>query len=423
MSYFHDLSLVESEIANCMRCGNCQAQCPYYRETKSESNVARGRIRLAKAVLEGGLPYSPALAERLECMTCYACNANCPCGVKVDKILLSARAALVRDGGAPALKKIMAVALKNQRMLDLFIKAAARTKPLFLKNHPLGGHLLRFSLGTDGRRLIPPFTAKPFRDTHQEYISVPGAKKTAAVFTGCLGNYVYPQTSSAVVEVLTACGFNVIIPKEQHCCGAPLSLNGVVDAAEVLAKSHVDIFSNTKADVIVTACGTCGESFKKKYPELLDGRASYAARAAEIASKTYDIAQIACEYILSGSQQLKEIGMTVTYHEPCHLGRGMGVVNEPPALFKKIPGLTFVPLKEPSRCCGNAGSFNITHYDLSLKILKHKLADIDNTGAETVVTGCSACRMQLADGMAREGKKLRILHTAELLAMSLGRGV
>ncbi len=419
MSHFHDLSLVGEEIANCMRCGNCQAQCPYYRETKSESNVARGRIRLAKAILEGSLSYSPALAERLECMTCYACNANCPCGVKVDKILLSARAALVRDGGAPALKKVMAVALKNQRMLDLFIKAAAGAKPLFLKTHPLGGHLLRFSFGLDGRRIIPQFTAKSFRDSHPEYISVPGAKKTAALFTGCLGNYVYPKTPSAVVEILTKSGFNVIIPKEQHCCGAPLSLNGVVDAAEALARSHVDIFSNIKADVIVTACGTCGESFKKKYPELLDGQTSYVARALEIASKTYDIAQIACEYIRTSRSQPKDVRLTVTYHEPCHLGRGMGVSSEPHALFKEIPGLTFVPLKEPSRCCGNAGSFNITHYDLSLKILKHKLADIDNTGAEAVVTGCSACRMQLADGMAQEGKKPRILHTAELLAMSL----
>ncbi|BAF60412.1 MAG: (Fe-S)-binding protein [Pelotomaculum sp.] len=419
MSYFYDLSKVEEEIANCMRCGNCQASCPYYRETLSESNVARGRIRLAKAILEGSLPYSPALAERMECMTCYACNAICPCGVKVDKILLAARAALVRQGGAPALKKVMALALKNQRMLDLFVRAAATTKPLFLKKHPLGGHKLRFYAGLNGRRVLPDIAGKNFRDRIQEHITVPGARKTAALFTGCLGNYVYPQTSAAAVDILSKSGFNVVIPRAQHCCGAPLSLNGVVDAAEALARSHADLFFSLAADIIVTICGTCGESFKKKYPELLSGSPSYSHKAKIIAARTCDIAQVACEYTLNGRSRLKELNMDVTYHEPCHLGRGMGVSKEPVQIIQSIPGVNFRPLKEPARCCGNAGSFNITHYGLSLRILKHKLADIESTGAGAVITGCSACRMQLADGMAQEGKKPVIMHTAELLAMSL----
>jgi glycolate oxidase iron-sulfur subunit len=111
--------------------------------------------------------------------------------------------------------------------------------------------------------------------------------------------------------------------------------------------------------------------------------------------------------------------MRVTYHEPCHLGRGLGVTKEPLEIIRTIPGLDFVPLREPERCCGNAGSFSFTHYDISYNILKHKLADISGTGADAVVTGCSACRMQLEDGFAQEGLGKRVFHTAELLAMSL----
>lgn len=110
---YYDLSALAEEIASCMRCGNCQATCPYYQETGSESSVARGRIALAKYVLQGTIKYTPVLAERFECLTCYACNAACPCGVPIDRIFLAARAAMVREGGAPRLKKAYGSSIKK----------------------------------------------------------------------------------------------------------------------------------------------------------------------------------------------------------------------------------------------------------------------------------------------------------------------
>ena len=416
---YYDLSALAEEIASCMRCGNCQATCPYYQETGSESSVARGRIALAKYVLQGTIKYTPVLAERFECLTCYACNAACPCGVPIDRIFLAARAAMVREGGAPALKKLMAAALKNQNLLDLGFKTAARTKGLFFKPHASGGLTPRFPLGLDLRRVIPPLSPQTFRDGMKEAVTVPGAKGKAAFFTGCLANYVYPSTGRAVVEVLNKSGVSVLIPGEQHCCGAPLAINGIMDTAEQMARSHVDLFSGLKVDAVVVACGTCGESFKKKYVNLLNGTPGYAKKARELAAKTYDIAEFVRNVAPYDRQLLKEVNMKVTYHEPCHLGRGLGVTGEPLEIIGAVPGLDFVPLQEPDRCCGNAGTFNFTHYDVSYNILKHKLADIAGTGAEAVVTGCSACRMQLEEGIAREGLGKKVLHTTELLAMSL----
>ncbi|MDD3654695.1 MAG: (Fe-S)-binding protein [Desulfotomaculaceae bacterium] len=419
MSHYHDLSAVEEQITSCMRCGNCQAACPYYRETGSESSVARGRIRLARAVLTGELKYTPALAERFECLTCYACNATCPCGVKIDKVLLAARAAMVREGGTPALKKLMAIALKNQRLLDLGFKTTARAKGLFLKPHPAGGLSPRFPLGLELRRVVPPLSPKPFRGQVRESVPVPGAGKKVAFFTGCLNNYVYPSTSHAVVEALTKSNVSVLIPREQHCCGAPLVINGVIDVAEEMARSHVDLFSGLGIDALVVACGTCGESFKRKYVDLLDGAPGYANRARELAAKTYDIGDFVCNVAPFDRKRLREVAMKVTYHEPCHLGRGLGVTAEPVEIIRSIPGLDFIPLKEPNRCCGNAGSFSFTHYDVSYNILKRKLTDVAGTGAETVITGCGACRMQLEDGIAQEGLGKKVFHTAEILALAL----
>lgn len=422
MNHYHHLSAVEEEIASCMRCGNCQAACPYYRETGAEASVARGRIRLAKAVLQGELAYNPTLAERFECLTCYACNAACPCGVKIDKIFLAARAAMVRQGGLPTYKKYMFTALKNRRLLDFGFKTAAKAKGLLFKPHPAGGLHLRFPLGLEMRRVVPPLAPRPFREEVEESLPLPGAKSKVAFFTGCLVNYVYPSTGRAVVEALMKSGVSVLVPKAQHCCGAPFLLNGAVEMAEAMARSHVDLFSGLDIDALVVPCGTCGESFKKKYVDLLDGVPGYAARAGELAAKTYDIADFACNVAPFDRQRLREVNMTVTYHEPCHLGRGLGVSAQPLEIIRSIPGLNFVPLREPARCCGNAGSFSVSHYDVSYGILKHKLADIAGTGADAVVTGCGACRMQLEDGIAQEGLGKKVFHTAELLAMALPSG-
>lgn len=273
MSYY-DLSTLAEEIASCMRCGNCQATCPYYQETGSESSVARGRIALAKYVLQGTIKYTPVLAERFECLTCYACNAACPCGVPIDRIFLAARAAMVREGGAPALKKLMAAALKNQNLLDLGFKTAARTKGLFFKPHASGGLTPRFPLGLDLRRVIPPLSPQTFRDGMKEAVTVPGAKGKAAFFTGCLANYVYPSTGRAVVEVLNKSGVSVLIPGEQHCCGAPLAINGIMDTAEQMARSHVDLFSGLKGAVGLPECRSRGSKRRHtRFPgQRLPGR-------------------------------------------------------------------------------------------------------------------------------------------------------
>lgn len=422
MNHYYDLSAVEEEIANCMRCGNCQAACPYYRETGAEASVARGRIRLAKAVLQGEMQYTPTLAERFECLTCYACNAACPCGVKIDKIFLAARAAMVREGGLPAFKKVMATALKNQRFLDLGFKTAARAKGLLFKPNPAGGLQPRFPIGLDLRRVVPPLAPRPFREETEESLLLPGAVRKVAFFTGCMINYVYPSTGRAVVEVLSQSGVSVLVPRAQHCCGAPLLLNGAVEEAEAMARSHIDLFSRLGIDALVVACGTCGESFKKRYVDLLDGVPGYAEKASELAAKTYDIAEFACSIAPYNRDRLQEMNLTVTYHEPCHLGRGLGVSDEPLEIIRSIPGLQFISLTEPSRCCGNAGSFSLSHYDSSYGILKHKLADVSGTGADIVVTGCGACRMQLEDGIAQERLDKKVLHTAEILAAALRMG-
>ena len=106
----------------------------------------------------------------------------------------------------------------------------------------------------------------------------------------------------------------------------------------------------------------------------------------------------------------------MTYHDPCHLARGLGVTRQPRTLLTGIAGVRLTEMREPARCCGGAGSFSLTHQELSIAIGARKAADIAQTGAEVVATACPGCRMQLADVLAQAGDDRPVAHVVELLA-------
>ncbi|MBM7855032.1 glycolate oxidase iron-sulfur subunit [Desulfohalotomaculum tongense] len=417
MSYLKHYPEIENEIIKCMKCGNCQAVCPLYKETKFEGSVARGKVKLAEAVLKGKLEYTEDLAKIFEtCLTCKACSANCPCGVQPDKIVLAARAKLVKERGLPLIKDLIFKGLSKPSLFKTGMAIGSKTQGLFLKPTEKGMSPRYPVSGLQLRRVLPKLADRSFLSTAAEENKVDNPKKKVAFFTGCTTNFLYPQVGEALLKVMQRNNVEVVVPKDQHCCGVPVLLHGDVNTAAQMAKSHVDIFSKLDVDAIITVCGTCGESFSKHYPELLKDDAEYSAKANKLAEKTYDFAQFLVDILPIDRDVLKPVNKTVTYHVPCHIGRGMNAHQQQIELIKSIPGIKYIPLKQPDRCCGGAGSFSLTHYDLSYRVLKHKLADVKSTGADLLITGCGSCRMQLTDGIAQENLSQEVIHTVELLA-------
>jgi len=165
---------------------------------------------------------------------------------------------------------------------------------------------------------------------------------------------------------------------------------------------------------VITGCGSCGAALRKEYAALLADEPGYAEKVAKLAAKTKDFAEFLAETGLTA--EMKGLANTVTYHDSCHLARSQGVRRQPRQLIAGVPGLTFKELKAPARCCGAAGSFSLSHYELSRKINDHKVDDIAASGADLVVTGCPMCMMHIRDGMNQRGVDGEVLHTAELLA-------
>ncbi len=408
------------EVIRCIRCGACQNVCPVFSELQAESTVARGRVKLIRGVIDQELDLTEGFINKMSlCLMCKACVVNCPSGVNVDKLVEAARKEIVeRKGLSPLKKLIFRLVLKNRWVFNTGMRTGQIFQGLIFRKGPNGlGMLPRMSLGIDKRRLLSPLALKPFKTIYPEVIKVPEPTMRVAFFTGCMINYIYTDTGQAVVNVLKRNGVEVVIPALQNCCGTPVRINGDYETAREMAKANIDVFLKEEVDTVVVACGTCGLSLKEEYTELLEDDPIYAEKAKKLGAKIKDFTELVVS--LEGFEnKMGHLPIKVTYHDPCHLVRGLKIKEQPRQIIRGIPGVSFEEMNKPDTCCGSGGSFSLYHYELSTKINDNKVQTISQTGAEVLATGCSACRMHIEDGLNRQGIGVQVMHTAQLLEMA-----
>lgn len=414
---------IEDALANCMKCGNCQAGCPIYRETSKEFSVARGKISLMQAVLSGKLPISHNFDEIMaSCLNCKTCSANCPCGVPSDDLILRGRNAAVKALGLHPIKKTVFSLLSNRQLFNAALRMGGMFGWLTFKEVPDKNAVFsRFPVpGMDPNRATAPLASKPLRAMYPETIKVPNAKRRVAFFTGCTINFMYTDIGEAVIEVLKENGNEIVIPGKQHCCATPVHVSGAFDLANEMAKHNIEVFENYNVDYIVGACGSCVEALKD-YPKWLKDEPEWQARAQKISDKVREISQLLVEtgYRTEG---LGTINKTVTMHDPCHMIRGIKVTEQPRQILKSIPGVKFVEMKEHDRCCGSGGSFCLAHYELSRAINDHKCKNIAATNADYVCASCPSCRMHITDGIIQNKMPQVVYHPIQLLAEAYKKG-
>jgi glycolate oxidase iron-sulfur subunit len=412
------LATTSDFLKQCSRCGGCQAVCPLYAETLAEPYVARGKIFLIKNYLDGKIELSPKMKEIMSlCLLCKACVENCPNQVPVDRLVLAARREIARERGISFVKKnVFQHLLQNNGNLSL----AARMG--YLYQHSGVQSVVRKSgllelISPDlakKERLLPRVARRPFRSQAPKLITCSRPKIRVAYYTGCLTNYVYPGTGLAVLDVLGRNGAEVVIP-DQWCCGIPALASGDEASAVALAGRNIETFQMAGVDAIITDCASCG-SMLHDYADLIE-----TSEARSFADKVMDFSRFLDDAI-DFQPGDTEVPLAATYHDPCHLRRGQGVYTAPRKLIRAVPGLEFKEMNEADRCCGAAGSFNLTYYDLSTRIGKRKAENIRKTGAGLVVTGCPSCIMQLDHVLRLEQSPVQVMHLAELLSMSYVNG-
>jgi glycolate oxidase iron-sulfur subunit len=230
-------------------------------------------------------------------------------------------------------------------------------------------------------------------------------------------DFVFPEVGKKIVNLLTKNGVEVVVPREQGCCGAPVFLGaGDFDTGRKLADTNVKAFEDF--DYVVSDCATCGAAMKD-YPKFLADTPERKEAYARFAAKIKDITEFLVDVLKLPSSAYRvspEVkGKRVTWHDPCHLSRHMGIRNQPRQILRSLPDIEYSEMPNADQCCGMAGTFSIYFYDLSKKIADKKLEGIDIVGADIVATDCPGCEIQLIDTAMRNAKPVRVMHIMELL--------
>jgi glycolate oxidase iron-sulfur subunit len=220
------------------------------------------------------------------------------------------------------------------------------------------------------------------------------------------------DVNQATIRVLERNGYEVLVPRQQTCCGALQLHEGEHELTVELAKRNIDAFLGAGVDAVIVNAGGCGPVLKS-YPELLHDDPDYAARAQAFGSRVRDVSEFLVE---NGAEPPQgRLALRATYSDSCHLRNEQGIIYQPRQLIRSIPGLEYVELPRPERCCGSAGIYNVLHPQIADQVLDEKLSEIAATGAEVVVVTNPGCQMQIAAGVRKAGLDVRVLHLIQLL--------
>ncbi len=418
---------LEEQLSACTRCGMCQAVCPLYRETAQESSVARGKLAILSGLLEEAFKEPRRSLEQISrCLLCGACEANCPSGVRVLEIFLNARAILVEFLGMPPAKRVVFRGLlARPERFDRLLSWGVRVQGLFIKpaSELLGTSCARFASPLADRHFkalaAVPFHRQPRSQIKKDRRS--GIK--AAFFYGCLIDKVYPEIGQAVLKSLDHFQVDVVLPEGQGCCGIPALSAGDRQTFNQLVVYNLDRLARQPVDVLVTACPTCAATIKKIWPLMArDLDAEQISRIDNWAKKTVDITDFLVRQLgvkLEVPAETSEIKPGVTYHDPCHLKKSLGVAGPPRSMLQGDVRFQFKEMADADACCGCGGSFTLDYYELSSAVGARKRAAILQSGAEVVATACPACMLQLTDLLSKGGDPVRVRHVIELFAERL----
>ncbi|MEW6327977.1 MAG: (Fe-S)-binding protein [Thermodesulfobacteriota bacterium] len=410
---------------SCNKCGTCMSVCPVYQVTRLEAYSPRGKLSLIEANREGRLPFSDRFEELLSyCLLCGACTNACPAGVNADASVQEARASLVKEKGLPAGKRyFFHYLLDSERLLPFILKGGSLIQGLLCKRVPEDSGLhCRFPIPLlAGRSWLPSLAATFFlkNDLPQEI----NTSAKVAYFTGCITNYLFPNVGKAVLNIFDFLGEPVWTPKKQKCCGFPAFAAGDEETAQSLARANISAFIDSRCDYIITNCASCSSHLRFNYPKLLAGDPVFAEKAAEFSAKVMDIS-VFLSHKRNFSRQLSALApktgrLKVTYHDPCHFRFREKILEEPRLLIKSLPGVDFCEFEDGPTCCGHGGLFNLTHYDLSCKILARRIMALKDMDADMLVTSCMGCLLQWKEGLFRHGLNAQAVHLVELFDIFL----
>jgi glycolate oxidase iron-sulfur subunit len=420
---FDNLREWESELDKCTTCGYCTFWCPIYQEDSDERSGTRGKLTVLKDLLTGKMAYTEETAEIIErCLLCSTCFEHCPEKVSVANVILAARRDLTNAKGIKfpynvvyryliphrtIFGNVVRLVSWFQRIFFRRAEGTIRHLPLYLSALGKGRHI---------PSIAPKFLRQLVPETNRPPVGVE-TKMRVGYFMGCMNDFVFPDTGKHIIDFLSRNGVEVVVPKGQGCCGAPVFLGvGDFDTGRKLADTNVRVFNNV--DYVVCSCAT-GTSAMKEYIIHLADNAERRESYARFGEKVKDINEFLVDVLnlpASAYKAAPEVkGKKITWHDPCHLNRYLGIREQPRQIIKSMKDIEYLEMTRADWCCGMAGAFSLHYYELSKQINDKKMDTVEETRADILATGCPGCQVQLTDNAFRRKLPVKVMHIMDLL--------
>ncbi|MBC7226369.1 MAG: (Fe-S)-binding protein, partial [Thermoflexales bacterium] len=388
------------ELDGCTRCGECTQWCPTFtekpdldaitplRKIEAVRRFVRGQFGLRALLFGPRAPKPEALqthsAGTYDCTLCGRCAVVCPAHIQTRELWIAMRRDLVRQGAYPAI-------------FD-------RLRETFLTAHNISGD-------DNANRLI-------WSQNLPEIPEGVGKKTRAEVvfFVGCVASF-YPQSYSIpqnAVGVLEKAGVDYMtLGGEEWCCGFPLVIAGMGDVAVETMRHNLEAVRRTGARRLVAACPSCYHTWKHDYPRVLGEPLGF---------EVLHLTELLAELLTQGRIPLNPLEETVTYHDPCDLGRTSGVYDAPREVIRAIPGVRLVEMEhhhQYSLCCGGGGDVEMADKDLVAAVSRRRIGEVQATGAKILLSACQQCKRTLAGAARQEKLRVRVMDVVELVAQQM----
>jgi glycolate oxidase iron-sulfur subunit len=490
---------VRSVAKDCVHCGFCLPACPTYQLWGEEMDSPRGRIHLVNQLLDGA-PLTAAAAGHFDrCLGCMACMTACPSGVQYDQLIEAARGwtespevspalaaappALTsgppehadfprrsaQTGLAPASSQRGGPSARAQRrsLRDRVTRAAIFSvfpypERLRLLTAPLrvaqrlgvdalvarSGLVSRVSPAAEAALRLAPVSGTPFpAGRFPERVPALGQRRAVVgMLTGCVQSVFFPRVNAATARVLAAEGCDVVIPRDQGCCGALSLHSGRMPEAVRFARRTIEAFESAGVDAIIVNSAGCGSAMKE-YERLfthlagesgqdgapalvaessldlspaLAGQAesgSWAGRAAALSARVKDLTEFLAE--LGPVAPRHPVPVKAAYHDACHLGHAQRITRQPRELLGAIPELELTELPDAGTCCGSAGVYNLLQPEAARELGARKADAVLATGTSLVISANPGCTLQISAELASRGRSVETAHIAEILDASI----
>ncbi len=390
-----------------MLCGLCLPHCPTYRVTQDENESPRGRISLMRAAASGALPLTETLAAHLSrCLGCRACERVCPSGVRYGQLIEAGRALSSRARPPGALARLGLRVIQHSRRLRAVGSALRAYQRSGLQRLARASGLLRRLHLQAMEAQLPPL---PAAQALQSRYPAQGAQRgRVALFTGCVAQVVDADTLAAAIRLLTAFGYEVLVPDGQTCCGALHREAGDTTGAQQLRNRNAAAFRLPAVEAIISLASGCGIALAEDRNDS-DG----------LTAPVLDIHQFLDGKPLPATYRLAALAQTVIVHDPCSLRNGLRAEQSVYRLLARIPEVRLQPLPENHLCCGGAGAYALREPAMAGILRDAKLQQLAPLQPQILVSANIGCALHLNAGLRERGINLPVLHPAVVFERQL----